>query len=1297
MRKLLSLVLAFAMVLGTFAFPVSADGNDYQTVGEELKTLGVLTGDENGDLKPDQELTREEALVTLTRLMGKMDEAEATEAESGFTDVPAKHWAAKIIAYAKAQGWVSGKTETEFGLGQKVTTMEALSFMMRALGHKADWSKEDIMKKASELGLMEGVSAEKDKALIRGEMFVVMKNTLHTKPVDGKKELIYQLGLKEDPVPETLEVVEVKAENLAEVIVEFNQELDKDSLKDAFRFIGSSQGALTPKLQDDGKTVVVGLENAFKQNKKMYKLEIARVKSLGGLVVEKVVKEVKADDVEIPKIEAVVVTGPKNFDVVFSEPIASIPSANVKIKLDGKNGPSANAKVDPTDARKVNVTTSALKDGKTYSVLVSGAKDFAGYTNVDGEWDLTYNKVSEAPVAEVVSSTQEYVELKFDRPVKGLTEKNFFHTYSSWEAVGLFEDLATMNKLVPKKVYGQSSLPEYMDKVVVRFVKDVNELKTNDHPIQTGDVELNIRGKQNNVKVVDRWNNQLQDTKLMVSVTADKEAPVVESVDVTGENTVEVTFSKVVNSKTDKDNFELLNENGSKISGLILKTEIDKAVVKLTVTNPDLVGKTVVLNIKDVKDATINLNKMVSVETQTITFGDKTFEGIKEASYKLFSDEELIKVRLKFDEAIDTAVASDAKNYKVYLGTTVVDVPFEVAILSDKIVELVFEQEKWVEKVQKAAKGSTPTYVAIKVGMSNAVTDSVGNKIPMFEQVEMVKPASVAPTVKSVHAVANDRVEVTFSETVLVEGGFVEAKFGIGALNPYSLDHDGNKVVLNFDEKNLLPSNPEKTALKLKYSGKSIESETGGVLIWDAMGLDVKDRIAPDYAKLESKAKASDAVPTFYTTYGITYSDEIAFDQPQVVARWNEVKNRYEVVVVYTEDIDVKSVQSTTVYTVNGWGVGVPEVDVTPNVVVIPLGYNKLTEAMFENISLTQNTSIKDVKGNALAKSESPVIIQKPLKKDFDVKGGTKKAKQALTQKVNDLTPYTNATKVLTWDVAVQGAISYLSTGEDALVAFKEAHKEAKRVSENSAATFDEIVNATKELDAKFDEFKVFAKDVAPALAASQANNVQAGTGLVDEVDFESVNLGSATHFVAGANKAELVLEKGQTLPLGKAVDFNTTKKHVITEAAIALVKFDAEGKVTNYEYVDLTGKKGVMTAAPKSLKIVDGTNGFTQGNDSSLLSPDPIVLKTYDSGNDEDFKIQFEQADATTQKMDVKVEGTKVTATPFTENDVASDTPSNDIKVTGATGEGETIKITVTIKEDGKVSRVIVKEITVQ
>ena len=81
MKRVLSLVLALVLVLGmipTFAAEM--------TGGEELKALGLLSGNETGDLMEDQTLERQEFAKIIAQLNGALDEAAAYVTPGTYAD-----------------------------------------------------------------------------------------------------------------------------------------------------------------------------------------------------------------------------------------------------------------------------------------------------------------------------------------------------------------------------------------------------------------------------------------------------------------------------------------------------------------------------------------------------------------------------------------------------------------------------------------------------------------------------------------------------------------------------------------------------------------------------------------------------------------------------------------------------------------------------------------------------------------------------------------------------------------------------------------------------------------------------------------------------------------------------------------------------------------------------------------------------------------------------------------------------------------------------------------------------------
>lgn len=180
----------FAVVLLFCAALNLSASNDFEESGKFLKDLSIIKGNENGDLKPYSNLTREESIVILLRMLKKEEEALKVPMESVFNDIPKGYWASKYISYAKKNGLTNGIGDNKFGIRKNVTTKELVSFMLKSLNYSADWASEDVMDKAQKLGLLKGVKSDADKAITRGNVFIIMKNTLNTKVKGTEKTLI---------------------------------------------------------------------------------------------------------------------------------------------------------------------------------------------------------------------------------------------------------------------------------------------------------------------------------------------------------------------------------------------------------------------------------------------------------------------------------------------------------------------------------------------------------------------------------------------------------------------------------------------------------------------------------------------------------------------------------------------------------------------------------------------------------------------------------------------------------------------------------------------------------------------------------------------------------------------------------------------------------------------------------------------------------------------------------------------------------------------------------------------------
>ena len=121
MKKLLALMLAAVLLLGM----IPAAGAAFTDAGEIAKKdkaavdfvseLGVISGFPDGTFRPKDNLTRAQAAKILCVMLEGADKlGELTNTETGFTDVPANHWAAKFVAYCAEKNIVAGVGDGKF-------------------------------------------------------------------------------------------------------------------------------------------------------------------------------------------------------------------------------------------------------------------------------------------------------------------------------------------------------------------------------------------------------------------------------------------------------------------------------------------------------------------------------------------------------------------------------------------------------------------------------------------------------------------------------------------------------------------------------------------------------------------------------------------------------------------------------------------------------------------------------------------------------------------------------------------------------------------------------------------------------------------------------------------------------------------------------------------------------------------------------------------------------------------------------------------------------------------------------
>jgi len=118
---------------GTSAFSDVKNGSWASTVVGPAAASGIMTGYGDGTFKPNASITRGELAAVLAKLLPQSG-LEANIQAAGFSDLAASHWAAAPAAELQAAGVVTGYADGSFKPEQNVTRAEAVTMINRLIG-----------------------------------------------------------------------------------------------------------------------------------------------------------------------------------------------------------------------------------------------------------------------------------------------------------------------------------------------------------------------------------------------------------------------------------------------------------------------------------------------------------------------------------------------------------------------------------------------------------------------------------------------------------------------------------------------------------------------------------------------------------------------------------------------------------------------------------------------------------------------------------------------------------------------------------------------------------------------------------------------------------------------------------------------------------------------------------------------------------------------------------------------------------------------------------------------------------
>lgn len=177
----LIIILCIVLSLSFSGANAAIDPVLQETSTSSLVSLGIMLGDESGNLKLGDKVTRCEFVAFVNRMMSFENDADIENIDMPFKDMKKKHWAYNTIRIALKYRLISGYTDNTVRPDATVNFAEAQAILIRALGYeKAMTGKwpENVLNKGRDLGISNGVELEKYKELTRGEAAILIYNAL---------------------------------------------------------------------------------------------------------------------------------------------------------------------------------------------------------------------------------------------------------------------------------------------------------------------------------------------------------------------------------------------------------------------------------------------------------------------------------------------------------------------------------------------------------------------------------------------------------------------------------------------------------------------------------------------------------------------------------------------------------------------------------------------------------------------------------------------------------------------------------------------------------------------------------------------------------------------------------------------------------------------------------------------------------------------------------------------------------------------------------------------------------------
>lgn len=179
LSSILAMSLLSIPAVATSAFPDVPENAAYADAAEYLNDVGIMKGGTNGNFNPNNTVTRAQMAAIICRMLGETE--NLTTDGTRFTDVPTSYWANGYIVKAAELGIINGYADGNFKPDNTVTYEQAIAMIVRSMGlnevaEKNGGYPAGYIFVANDYGYSKQASAQKGDLLKRWQVAIILYN-----------------------------------------------------------------------------------------------------------------------------------------------------------------------------------------------------------------------------------------------------------------------------------------------------------------------------------------------------------------------------------------------------------------------------------------------------------------------------------------------------------------------------------------------------------------------------------------------------------------------------------------------------------------------------------------------------------------------------------------------------------------------------------------------------------------------------------------------------------------------------------------------------------------------------------------------------------------------------------------------------------------------------------------------------------------------------------------------------------------------------------------------------------------